>query len=129
MPCISRTADHPLTPMQRKHLVMLLTAGAVVEAAAMNVHELNRRGRQGFPNTVVIGALVDKGLARKRSRSRRGQRFMVYWLTAAGEREARDCAAQAQQRPDPRPRQAHAREDRDFRVRPQPKVYPGTEID
>lgn len=125
MACVSRSPDHPLTPMQKKHLLMLLTAGAITQAAAMNVHALNRRGRQGFPNTVVIGALCDKGLAAKRQRGRRGRRFTVYWLTIAGEREARALARDAHA-PAVRAR-PHA--DDAHRVAPARAVRPGTEVD
>jgi hypothetical protein len=90
MVCPSRTAEHPLTANQKDHLQLMLQKGALGEEHAQTIYELRRGG--ALPNTMVIGALCDKGLAGKKARTRKGQRATIYWLTHDGIRRARDLA-------------------------------------
>ncbi|MBI1188276.1 MAG: hypothetical protein GC206_13260 [Alphaproteobacteria bacterium] len=96
MPCISRTPAHPLTPMQSANLILLLKKGALGEANARTIYEL-RAGSLGYgaPNTLVIGALCDKGLAGRRATSRKRQRVTLYWLTPDGVARAQSEKAKA----------------------------------
>lgn len=88
MACISRTPGRAPTPGQVGQLKLLMAAGAVSRDAAKGPHDLGM-GRC-HPN--IIGALVDRGEAGKRSKSVKGRSWTEYWLTEAGLKLANELA-------------------------------------
>ncbi len=97
MSCISRTAAHPLTANQQGQLLQLLAAGAVSQSYEVTIYQLQTDRRHAMlPNTLVIGALRDKGLAMSRVRSHAKSQATVYWLSPEGVDRARALLAEKQ---------------------------------
>lgn len=72
----------PLTAAQSDHLTRLIEAAAIDKASAVSAFD--RRVAGGL-NPMVIGRLVDLGLAEKAvRRPRGGSQHTVYWLTPDG---------------------------------------------
>ncbi len=75
---------YALTSSQQQHLVLLYAGGCVTRDSALSALELNGC----VPG--VIGILIDKGFADKRTRKTPGgARAASYWLTAEGIQQAR----------------------------------------
>ncbi|GIK50340.1 MAG: hypothetical protein BroJett013_30370 [Alphaproteobacteria bacterium] len=96
MSCISRTPDHPLTGGQIDTLQLLHRAGACSRESAIHVYQPAGRSL----NANIVGALIDKGLAHKASRTIKRTRRTIYWLNPAGWAAAkRTAGARAAKRP------------------------------
>lgn len=78
-----------LTSAQQVELRRLMAAGAMDAEAALSVYDLGMK----HANPNVIGILIDKGLALKRVRTRKRVSRTIYWLTEAGQAQARAVAA------------------------------------
>lgn len=92
MTCPSRMPDHPLTANQQDHLQRLFKAGCLNREAALSAYEIDRvvKGGMGI-NPNIVGALIDKELADKRTRTTpSGVRAASYWLNDAGAARARE---------------------------------------
>jgi hypothetical protein len=78
-------SNYALTPAQRETLTDLLEAGCVSRESALSALELRR------VNPNVVGILIDKGWALKRTRSTPGgARAASYWLTREGVAKAQE---------------------------------------
>ena len=83
MSCPSRNPARPMTSNQLLQLVALFEAGALSRETGVET------GALSFANTIVIGALRDRGLAASRSVRRKGRSWTEYWLTDQGADRAR----------------------------------------
>ncbi len=86
--------SYALTASQQENLVLLLQSACLDRESAKSVYEAGLR--QVNPN--VIGILIDKGLAEKRTRSLApgGVRAASYWLTDEGAKLALQLLQDAQ---------------------------------
>jgi hypothetical protein len=76
---------YALTAAQRDELGRLLRLGALDRESALSAYDPG----MGASNANVLGILIEKGFALKRTRTRSRVARTVYWLTDAGAVEAR----------------------------------------